>query len=71
MHSSHGASDDDNDFLPCRMQAEELYKAGITHCEEVKSRFSLVCNANLLFQFLKKSSFHREDIFVHSLNGGL
>lgn len=58
MHSLYGASVDDNDILPSRMQAEELYKAGIIHYEEENPRFSSVCKAGLLLQFFKKPSFH-------------
>lgn len=54
----YGACADDNDILPYRMQAEELCKEGITHCEEEKFRSSSICKENLLLQYFITSSFH-------------
>lgn len=52
----YGACVEYNDMLSYKMQAEELCKVGVTHCEEEKFRSSSICKANLLLQYFIKSS---------------
>lgn len=55
----YGAQVDDNDILPDRMQAEELRKEGITHCEEEKGNpyFPQFVKQTFFFHILKSHLF--------------